>query len=69
MKREMLKKKPEPVAIRAQELHESVMWRIKKMNPGMSFDECREKARHAIEVLREIRDLPRYSEVINMTHR
>ena len=42
--------------------------RINLVNPGMSRDEVKRKAKRACRVLSRIEDLPRYSEVINMNH-
>lgn len=57
-----------PLDLKKEELCLKVAKRIKRISPGMSSEDIDRKARRAVKVLRQIQDLPRYSQVINMTH-
>ena len=50
------------------QLRDGVATRLARVNPGMSNEEALAKAEQAINDLRTILSLPRYCEVINMTH-
>ena len=50
------------------ELRRSVANRLMKANPDLGQVEAKRFAKHAVKVLRKIQYLPRYSQVINMTH-
>lgn len=65
----MLLQKPAPIVLTKRELCKSVAKRLKKSNPELSPDSARRKTKHAIKVLKEIQNIPSYSQVINMTHR
>ena len=50
------------------ELCERVFERLLKVNPDVDVEELFSKAKRAVKVLKTIQQLPRYSQVINMTH-
>ena len=50
------------------ELCKSVAKRMAKVNPGIEKDVIKRKAKRAVKSLKLIQDLPRHSQIINMTH-
>lgn len=56
------------VILTKKELYKKVRERLSKVYPEMGERLTRKLAKRAVKVLRRIRELPRYSQVINMTH-
>ena len=63
----MLRKKPE-FAMNADQLLGSVIDRIATAYPTKNMEEVVRTAERAVRVLNHIRDLPKYSQIINMNH-
>ena len=57
------------VILTKKELFKKVRERLSKVYPEMGERFTRKLAKRAVKVLKRIQDLPRYSQVINMTHK
>ena len=64
----MIKEKSVKLTKTQKELRRSVANRLMKAKPDLGQAEAKRIAKHALKVLRKIQYLPRYSQVINMTH-
>ena len=65
----MMSTKSITIVLTKKELRRSIRQRLARVNPHLTPQELMRISKHAVKVLRKIQDLPRYSQVINMTHR
>ena len=64
----MLRSRPVKSRLTKKELCKSVAKRVLKANQGMKRDDVKRITKRAVNHLKSIQELPRYSQVINMTH-
>ena len=65
----LLRRNSAPDNISKEELHLRVAERIARVSPDMSIEDIDEIAMRALKRCKKIQEVPRYSQVINMTHR